>query len=292
MRTVMINSNGDTMKDCKVLTIQDYSSFGQCSLSVALPIISAMGIETISLPIALLSTHTSGFEGYTYVDLKDNVIPAVNHYKSLGLNFDYIYLGYLGASETVKAVNEVRKLYPDAQLIVDPAMAENGQFYDGITEDFVESIATLCKKCYIALPNLSEACLLSGVEYSRIQTKESVLNICRHLAETGIKRFVITGIRMEDGMRLAYYDNDNVKFIDTQEVKGDFLGSGDVFASVLVGALANNLDLPQSLDLAIKYTQRTIEITSQDKEHWYGLKFEKTIPYLLTLLNQAKTLNK
>ena len=86
----MINS-GEFMKDIKVLTIQDYSSFGQCSLSVALPIISAMGIETVSLPIALLSTHTSGFEGYTYVDLKDNVLPAVRHYKKLGLTFDYIY---------------------------------------------------------------------------------------------------------------------------------------------------------------------------------------------------------
>ncbi|MDE5654083.1 MAG: bifunctional hydroxymethylpyrimidine kinase/phosphomethylpyrimidine kinase [Clostridia bacterium] len=279
------------MLDSKVLTIQDYSSFGQCSLSVALPIISAMGIETVSLPIALLSTHTSGFDGYTYVDLKDNVVPATKHYKSLGLNFDFIYLGYLGSSATAKAVEEVCNLFPDAQLIVDPAMAENGEFYDGITQDFVESIATLCKKSYIALPNLSEACLLSGVEYSRIQTKKSVLNICQGLTKTGIKRFVITGIRMEDGMRLAYYDNNIVKFIDTKEVKGDFLGSGDVFASALVGALANNLDLPQSLDLAVEYTQRTIEITSQDKEHWYGLKFEKTIPHLLTLLNQAKTLD-
>ncbi|MDE6276248.1 MAG: bifunctional hydroxymethylpyrimidine kinase/phosphomethylpyrimidine kinase, partial [Clostridia bacterium] len=165
------------MKDCKVMTIQDYSSFGQCSLSVALPIISAIGIETISLPVALLSTHTSGFEGYTYVDLKDNVVPAVNHYKKLGINFDYIYVGYLGSSAAAKAVEEVCKLYPEAQLIVDPAMAENGELYNGINEDFAQSIATLCKKSYIALPNLSEACLLSGVRYSRIQTKESILNI-------------------------------------------------------------------------------------------------------------------
>ena len=276
------------MKDCKVLTIQDYSSFGQCSLSVALPIISAMGIETISLPIALLSTHTSGFEGYTYIDLKDNVVPAVKHYKSLGLDFDYIYIGYLGSSATVKAVEEVCKLYPNAKLIVDPAMAENGQFYDGITKDFARSIAELCQKSYIALPNLSEACLLSGVEYSRKQTKENIIEICQKLEKTGIKRFVITGIRMEDGMRLAYFNGSDVQFIETQEVKGDFLGSGDVIASAFVGALANNLDLPKSLELAVKYTQRTVEVTSQDKEHWYGLKFEKTIPYLLELLNQSK----
>ena len=269
------------------MTIQDYSSFGQCSLSVALPIISAMGIETISLPIALLSTHTSGFEGYTYVDLKDNVIPAAEHFKSLGIDFDYIYIGYLGSSETVKAVEKVITLYPNARLIVDPAMAEDGQLYDGISEDFANSVEKLCQKSFISLPNLSEACLMSGVEYSRIQTKDSVLKICQRLEEKGIKRFVITGIRMEDGMRLAYCDGNDVKFIDTQEVKGDFLGSGDVFASTLTGALANNLDLPNSLDLAVKYTQKTIELTSQDKEHWYGLKFEKTIPYLLTLLTQA-----
>ena len=275
------------MKDIKVLTIQDYSSFGQCSLSVALPIISAMGIETVSLPIALLSTHTSGFEGYTYVDLKDNVLPAITHHKKLGLEFDYIYLGYLGSSAVVKVVEEVCVLYPDAKLIVDPAMAENGEFYDGITPDFAQSIAKLCKKSYIALPNLSEACLLSGVEYSRIQTKESILDICDKLSNNGVKRFVITGIHTDEGMILACCDNDQVKFIETQEVKGDFLGSGDVFASTLTGALASGLELSKSLDVAIKYTGHTIEITSQDKSHWYGLKFEKTIPYLLNLLEQA-----
>ena len=190
--TISTNNKGDFMRNCKVLTIQDYSSFGQCSLSVALPIISAMGIETISLPIALLSTHTSGFEGYTYVDLKDNVIPAVEHFKSLGIDFDYIYLGYLGSSATVKAVEEVINLYPNAKLIVDPAMAEDGQFYDGINGDFANSVARLCQKSYIALPNLSEASLLSGVDYTRKQTKESVLNICQKLADKGIKRFVIT----------------------------------------------------------------------------------------------------
>ena len=276
------------MKDKKVLTIQDYSSFGQCSLSVALPIISAMGIETISLPIALLSTHTSGFEGYTHVDLKDNVVPAAKHFKSLGLDFDFIYLGYLGSSATAKAVGEVCKLFPDAQLIVDPAMAENGKFYDGITKDFAQSVAYLCQKSYIALPNLSEACLLSDVEYSPIQTKESILNICQRLVDKNVKRFVITGIRTKTGMCLAYCENNDIKFIDTQEVKGDFLGSGDVFASTLTGALANDLDLPKSLDLAVKYTQKTVELTSQDKSHWYGLKFEKTIPYLIELLNNAK----
>lgn len=272
------------MKDCKVMTIQDYSSFGQCSLSVALPIISAMGIETISLPVALLSTHTSGFEGYTYVDLKDNVVPAAQHYKKLGINFDYIYVGYLGSSAAAKAVEEVCRLYPDAQLIVDPAMAENGELYNGINEDFAQSIATLCKKSYIALPNLSEACLLSGVRYSRIQTKESILNICKKLEDKGIKRFVITGIRTNQGMLLAYCNDGVVKFIPTQEVKGDFLGSGDVFASTLTGALASGLNLSQSLDVAVKYTQKTVELTSQDKSHWYGLKFEKTIPYLLELV--------
>ena len=189
---------------------------------------------------------------------------------------------------TAKAVEEVCNLYPDAQLIVDPAMAENGSFYDGITNDFVQSISDLCKKSYIALPNLSEACLLSGTEYAPIQTKESILNICQKLVETGIKRFVITGIRTKTGMCLAYCDNNEIKFIDTQEVKGDFLGSGDVFASTLAGALANNIDLPQSLDLAVKYTQKTVEVTSLDKAHWYGLKFEKTIPYLIELLNTAK----
>lgn len=276
------------MKDRKALTIQDYSSFGQCSLSVALPIISAMGVETISLPVALLSTHTSGFEGYTYVDLKDNILPAVKHFKGLNIQFDYIYIGYLGKSQTAKAVEEVCKLYPDSMLIVDPAMAENGKFYDGITPDFAQSILTLCQKSRIALPNLSEACLLSGEMYSPIQTKESILKIAQKLKGKGINRFVITGIRMENGMQLAYCDGENFNFIPTKEVKGDFLGSGDVFASTLVGALANNLNMTESIELAAVYTQKTIERTAQDKSHWYGLKFEKTLPYLIELLGKYK----
>ncbi len=276
------------MKDAKVLTIQDYSSFGQCSLSVALPIISAMGIETVSLPIALLSTHTSGFKGYTYVDLKDNALPAAKHLKTLGIDFDYIYLGYLGKSQTAKFCLEIADLFPDAQLIVDPAMAEGGELYDGLTPDLIESMAQLCRRSYLSLPNLSEACLLAGEKYAPIQNEKSILTIVEKLCNRGIKDFIITGIKTKDGMSLAYHDGFATHFIKTDTVDGEFLGSGDVFASSLVGALANDVPLEKCIKLAAAYTYKTIELTSKDKSHWYGLKFEKTIPYLLELLNSFK----
>ena len=277
------------MQDKKVLTIQDYSSFGQCSLSVALPIISAMGVETISLPIALLSTHTSVFEGYTYVDLKDNALPAAKHFKSLGIEFDYVYLGYLGKSHTAKSCQEIAKLFPNAKLIVDPAMAEGGKLYDSITPDLIDSMLDLCRQSFLALPNLSEACLMAGEEYSPIQTEESILKLSKKLKDSGINKFIITGVRTDSKMSLAYCDGTDTHIIDTQEVKGDFLGSGDVFASSLVGALANDLPLEKSIELATAYTLQTIKLTSQDAKHWYGLKFEKTIPYLLQLLSKYKS---
>ncbi len=276
------------MKEVKVLTIQDYSSFGQCSLSVAMPIISAMGIETIALPVSLLSTHTSGFEGYTCVDLCDNILPAAMHHKSLGIDFDYIYTGYLGSLSAIKSVEKICSLYPDAKLIVDPAMAENGKLYNGITCDFVESISSLCQKSLIALPNLSEACMLSDEPYYDVVNINQIKKICEKLTQNGITRFIITGIRTADGMLIAYCDNNNLEFVNTQEIKGNFHGSGDVFASAFVGALANGLKIPKSLRVAVEYTQKTISLTAKDKSHWYGLKFEKTIPYLIKLLQETQ----
>lgn len=276
------------MQDKKVLTIQDYSSFGQCSISVALPIISAMGIETVAIPIALLSTHTSGFKGYTYVDLSGNLSPAAKHIKSQGLDFGYIYLGYLGKSSIALSCGEIARLFPNAKLIVDPAIAEDGKLYSSLDKDMIENMLDLCRKSYLALPNLSEACFMADEDYSRIKDKNDLLKLSEKLNSKGVERFVITGVRINDKMSLAYCDGISTHILDTQAVEGSFHGSGDVFASSLVGALANDLPLEKSIELAIEYTLQTIKLTSKDKAHWYGLKFEKTIPYLLQLLKKYK----
>lgn len=276
------------MKENKVITIQDFSSLGQCSITAALPIISAMGIETIALPVALLSAQTSCCDDYTLVDLKDNLLPAANQLKNLGIEFDFIYTGYLGKSEIVKDVITICKTSHPSHIIVDPAMAEHGQLYSGITPDYVGAILELCKLSELALPNVSEACMMADTPYLEILSKTEVETIARKLFEKGVRRCIITGIKTPDGMELALCDNGEVIFYELREIKGQFFGSGDVFASALVGGLANNLDLDKALRLAIDFTTKAIEITSKDPAHNYGLKFEKAMPYLVEQIEKYR----
>jgi pyridoxine kinase len=274
------------MKENKVITIQDFSSLGQCSISAALPIISAMGIETIALPIALLSAQTSCCDDYTYVDLQSNLLPAAAQLKNFGLDFDIIYTGYLGRKNVVEDTIAICKNCPSSNIIVDPAMAEHGELYSGITPDYVDAITQLCKLSDLALPNVSEACMISKYPYSELLSAEDVKNIANALTDIGIKNFIITGIKMREGMKIAYCSNNAVNFYDITEIPGQFYGSGDVFASTLVGGIANNLKTTDALRLAINYTSQAIKITSEDKSHNYGLKFEKAIPYLIEELKR------
>ena len=269
------------MKEKKVITIQDFSSLGQCSLTAALPIISAMGIETIALPIAVLSAQTNCCDDYTYVDLQSNLLPAVEQLKNYGLAFDFIYTGYLGKRTVVDDTIKICKDSSSSFIVVDPAMAEHGELYSGITLDFVDAITKLCKLSDLALPNVSEACMMAGCEYSDILSEDKVKHIVDLLFHKGIKRFAITGIKTLDGMKIAYCDNGKTKFYDLSEISGQFYGSGDVFASTLVGGLANGFEIEKALNLAIDFTGEAIKITSEDESHNYGLKFEKAIPFLV-----------
>lgn len=269
------------MKENKVITIQDFSSLGQCSITAALPIISAMGIETIALPVAVLSAQTSCCDDYVIVNLQDNLLPAATQLKNFGLEFDYVYTGYLGKSQIVRDTITICKTMKPSHIIVDPAMAEHGQLYSGITTDYVDAILELCKLSELALPNVSEACMMAGIPYSEILSKAQTQSLAQKLNEKGISKFVITGIKTADGMQLALCDRGEVQFYDLQEFPGQFFGSGDVFASTLVGGLANGLDLNKAIKLAIDFTSKAIEITSKDLAHNYGLKFEKAIPFLV-----------
>lgn len=273
-------------KDTRVLTIQDFSSVGQCSITAALPIISAAGIETVALPTAVLSAQTSSFDNYTYIDLQSGIMPAADHLLSVGMEFDIIYTGYLGKSKIVKDVEKICRRYPNAFLVVDPAMAEHGKLYDGIGEEYVSDITRLCQKSSLALPNVSEACMIAGIEYTEIQTEDSLIQIAARLNDIGIKTFAITGIKTAEGMKMLYSQDRKIKTINIDEIQGQFFGSGDVFASAAVGAIANGLNLDAALELAAEFTHRCIEITARDKTHYYGLKFEKAIPYLINKLQQ------
>lgn len=274
------------MKESKVLTIQDFSSYGQCSVSVALPIISATGSETVALPVALLSTHTSEFKNYTYVDLSDNLLPAISHIKQSGGDFEYIYTGYLGKSKVIEKVEKILDLYPAAKLVVDPAMAESGELYDGIPREYVKDIVRLCKKSFLCLPNFSEACLMADTDYSSCPDEALIDSVCDKLLKKGISRFAITGVKSGGDLVVIYHDGEIRRILPAEEVEGKYYGAGDVFSSVVTGCLARGKNILESLEIAIDFTGKAVEETSKDKSHWYGLKFEKVLPRLIEALNK------
>lgn len=275
------------MNDTKVMTIQDFSSFGQCSISVALPIISCLGIETIALPIGVLSTHTSEFKNYNYVDLSKSLYKSAEHINKYCKNIDWIYSGYLGNTENINNVAKIKTMYPNAKLIVDPAMAENGELYSDISQDFVDSIRQLCQQSYVCLPNLTEACMLAKLPYPDKPDKDFIDTLCLSLINNNIQHFVITGIKLDGKLVVAHQNNEQRHLYYTNEIPGKYYGCGDVFSSTLTGCMARGLDICKSIAIALDYTYKSVLSTSKDKSHWYGIKFEQNIPYLINKVKSS-----
>ena len=183
----------------RIVSIQDISCFGKCSLTVALPIISAMGIEACPVPTAVLSTHTGGFTGYTYRDLTNDIPSIADHWKSLGLKFDAVATGYLGSFEQIKIVSDFFDKFKtdDNLIIVDPVMAEKGHFYAGFTEDFALEMKKLCSKADVIVPNLTEAAQLLDEDYiDGGYNEEYIKNLLIRLPNLGSKRVVLTGVSL------------------------------------------------------------------------------------------------
>ena len=185
-------------QDKKILTVQDISCVGQCSLTVAQPIISACGVETCILPSAVLSNHTgAGFHGFTFRDLTEDIPEICSQWEKEGIRFDAVYTGYLGSVAQIALVREImdRLLLPGGLKIVDPAMADNGSLYQGFDQPFVQKMAELCGKADIILPNLTEACFMTGMEYtSDVQTEDYVRELLSRLAALGARKVILKGI--------------------------------------------------------------------------------------------------
>lgn len=273
----------------KVLTIQDISCVGQCSLTVALPILSVCGAETCILPSAVLSTHTGGFKGFTFRDLTDDIPLIQNHWKKEGITFDAIYTGYLGSVKQVAYVKDILDSMgkPDAVRIVDPAFADNGKLYSIFNDEYVNAMKTLCPSADILLPNISEACFLSGVEYKEVYDEEYIKNLLARLSELGSKTIVLTGVGYTaDRTGVVVYTNGKMEYYEHERMPKSCHGTGDIYASAFVGALMNGNSVFESAKISADYTLECIKITQGDAEHWYGAKFEPAIPYLLKLLGK------
>ena len=268
----------------KILTIQDISCVGQCSLTVALPIISAFGVETCILPSAVLSTHTYGFSGYTFRDLTDDIPAIIKHWQKENISFDAIYTGYIGNKKQIDYILEMNEKLStkDSLLIVDPAMADYGKLYYGFDLAFVEEMKKLVKNADYVLPNITESAFLLGEEYiEKNHTKEYIEKLCVGLYNLGAKKVVLKGVSFdEDTLGVATYDGNKVEYYLHERIKKNSHGTGDVYASCFTGALLSGYDLKDSAKHAANITVKAIKETVEDETHWYGVKFEKIIPYI------------
>lgn len=275
------------MTDKKVLTLQDISCYGQCSITVALPIISACGVETAIIPSAVLSTHTGGFSGFTFRDLTDDIPGILSHWQKEGIKFDCIYTGYLGNISQVKYVSLIKDslLNEGALVIVDPAMADDGKLYQGFDEAFVKGMRELCKNADILLPNLTEASMMADVKYMEgVQTKEYVDRLLLALGEMGAKKIILKGISFEkDKIGVAVYDSKTGEkdFYFTEKMSKNSPGTGDCFASSFTGAIMRGKSTYEAARIAADFVVECIKNTIDDDNHAYGVKFEKAIPTLV-----------
>ena len=273
----------------RIVTIQDISCVGKCSLTVALPVISAMGVETAILPTAVLSTHTM-FKNFTVKDLTDQLMPIVEHWKSEGVEFDAIYTGYLGSAEEIEIAKKIFEMFKsdDTLVFIDPVMADNGKLYPAFDEAYAKLNAGLCGAADIIVPNLTEACFMTDTEYKEEYDEDYVKELLGKLAALGSKVVVLTGISLSEGKTGVYgLDTRTNEYFIYQNDKVDaaYHGTGDIFASVAVGGLVRGLSRERAFALAADYTADTIRVTKQDpKEPWYGVNFEETIPQLVSRL--------
>lgn len=266
----------------RILTIQDISCVGKCSLTVALPIISAYGIEAAILPTAVLSTHTA-FNKFTFRDLTDDISPICQVWRDEGIEFDGIYTGYLGSKHQIDLVLDIFRDFGDGKLkFVDPAMGDNGVLYKGFDEEFAKEMARLCAAADIIVPNLTEACYMLGKPYiSSGYSEEYVKDILVSLTALGCKKAVLTGIGFAPDQLGCYgYDSESGEFFfDYNEKKPQsFHGTGDVFASVCFSNLMGGSSLCEASALAADFVCDSIDATVNDeKPIWYGVNFEKAL---------------
>ncbi len=275
----------------RIVTVQDISCVGKCSLTVALPIISSMGVETAIIPTAVLSTHTM-FSDFTFKDLTSEIVPITEHWKKEGIGFDAIYTGYLGSDEQIEILTKMFQEFKtdDNIILVDPVMADNGKLYPAFDEAFAKKMATLCGYADIIVPNITEASFMTGMEYKEKYDEEYVKEMLMKLSELGAKISVLTGVSFKEGTTgVMGYDKANEEFYyySNKYLPTSYHGTGDIFASTCVGTLMNGFDWKESLKIAADYTAECIRITMNDENGcWYGVNFESAIPYLLKLISK------
>ena len=275
----------------RIVTIQDISCVGKCSLTVALPIISAMGVETAVIPTAVLSTHTM-FKRFTFRDLSSDIPEIAKHWKEENINFDAIYTGYLGSIEQIEMLKDFFKQFKthDNFIFIDPVMGDNGKLYTGFNQEFALKMKELCKMADVVVPNLTEASYMLEREYKENYTENEIKEILIELTNLGPKQAILTGVSFKSNeLGVMSYNKETNEFFTyfKEKIPVKYHGTGDIFSSTLLGALVNNNTLGESLKIAVDYVWETIYDTYKEKkEDAYGVNFETKIPYLIEIMKE------
>lgn len=283
------------VKQKRVAAIHDISGIGKCSLTAAIPVISAAGIETAAMPTAVLSTHTGNIKGFTYRDLTSDLVPFYSHWKSLGVEFDGIYSGFLGSVEQVDIVCDFIDEFKNdgCVVMVDPAMADSGLMYTTFNKEFAREMRKLCRKADIIVPNLTEAVFLLGEEYREPPCgDEYIRDLMIRLSDMGPSMVVLTGVHTSDDEITCYvYDRLKNDFFSckSRRYSGTYYGTGDIFASALLGAYMNGKDISESTEIALDFTcgavKRTFEAGTDTR---LGVNFEQGIGEYIKVLEGSK----
>ncbi len=271
----------------RILTIQDISCVGQCSMTVAMPILSACGQETCVLPSAVLSTHTGGFADVVFRDLSHSMPEIWKHWQKEGISFDAIYTGYLGSVSQIETVKEILGNLKNASgvAVVDPAMADHGKLYRGFDEAYVMAMKQLCACADILIPNLTEACMLTGHPYKDTFDEVEIKTLLKELVMLGCKYVILTGVGYEpEETGVVVFQNGKLTRYPHRKIPGSYHGTGDIFAAAFVGSYLRGKDLEAAARIAADFTALCIENTYQNPAHWYGVRFEPVLPKLIDML--------
>ena len=276
----------------RIITVQDISCVGKCSLTVALPIISAAGVEASVLPTAVLSTHTA-FPKFTFKDLTDEITPISDTLKELGIDFDAIYTGYLGSFLQLELVEKFIADFKrkDTVVLIDPVMADNGKLYSGFTPEFAARMAKLCAKADLIIPNLTEAAFMLEIPYKTDYDEQYIKDVLKGLTELGAPKAALTGISFEaDKIGVYSYDRESGEYFyyANEKLPNSCHGTGDVFASATLGALMRGYTFEKSLSIAVDYTLESMKKTEADPDRrFYGVNFEEALDYYVDRIKKG-----
>ncbi len=279
----------------RIMTVQDISCVGKCSLTVALPIISAAGVEAGVLPTAVLSTHTA-FSKFTFKDLTEEISPIKDTLLELGIDFDAVYTGYLGSFLQLELVEDFIDSFKKENtfVLIDPVMADNGKLYSGFTPEFAKRMARLCAKADLVVPNITEAAFMLGVPYNPSYDEAYIKDMLKKLTSLGCPKAALTGISLEEN-KIGVYSYDSIAdkyfYYANEKLPASYHGTGDIYASAALGAVMRGISLEKSLSIAVDFTLECMKKTEADPNHrFYGVNFESALGYYIDRIeNEAKS---